>query len=159
MLGVEGSLASAFKDQTNETLCPNETTLCSGRFVDVITVGPRIGYAMGKWMPYVTGGYANAAFDAQNTLRSTGVVQFENHERVNGWYIGAGAEMALAAGWTIGLEYRHYDFGDFGTLWHNAGTTTSPTGSITCCPGSVDATLDTVTFRASWKFGRKKQGL
>ena len=35
---------------------------CSARLDDILTIGPRLGCAMGKWMPYVTGGYANAAY-------------------------------------------------------------------------------------------------
>ena len=31
-------------------------------------------------------------------------------ERHSGWYIGGGVDMAMSHGWTIGLEYRHYEF-------------------------------------------------
>ena len=40
-----------------------------GRFDDVLTIGPRLGWAMGKWMPYLTGGYANAAFSHKKVRR------------------------------------------------------------------------------------------
>ena len=56
--------------------------------------------------------------------------------------------MALAHGWTLGLEYRHYDFGSETLLTH------FPTGVPSTDIRNVDATLDTVTLRVSWKFDR-----
>ncbi len=58
VLGVEGTLTTAFRDSHASTDCPNTLLTCAARFDDVLTVGPRIGWAMGKWMPYITGGYA-----------------------------------------------------------------------------------------------------
>ena len=86
---------------------------CGKRFDNVLSVGPRLGYAMGKWMPYLTGGYASAEIRPQEAslpdTAQTNVHLFG--ERFDGWYIGAGVDMAMAQGWTVGLEYRHYDFG------------------------------------------------
>src|SRR5262249_4089140 len=36
---------------------------CVGRVSNVITIGPRLGYSVGKFMPYVTGGWATGSVD------------------------------------------------------------------------------------------------
>jgi hypothetical protein len=54
-------------------LCPKQTIAlfnCTARFDDVLTVGGRLGWAMGKWTPYVTGGYASARFTEQANNKS-----------------------------------------------------------------------------------------
>ena len=70
VLGVEGTLTVAFQDDYASTACPNPAFTCALRFDDVITIGPRLGWAMGKWMPYLTGGYASAAFDQKISLNT-----------------------------------------------------------------------------------------
>ena len=69
--------------------------------------------------------------------------------RLSGWYIGGGVDMALAHGWTVGLEYRHYEFDNAFHFAHTPGGVGVP-GSHTF----VDASSDTVTARVSWKLGR-----
>ena len=67
---------------------------------------------MGKWMPYITGGYANAAYHFYGRTIGTQIQNEEARARLSGWFIGGGVEMALSHGWTVGLEYRHYEFDD-----------------------------------------------
>ena len=60
--------------------------------------------------------------------------------------------MALAHGWTIGLEYRHYDFGDELYVPH------TPNGTPVFGDRNLaDVSLDTVTLRVSWKLGRPER--
>jgi len=141
---------------------------CNARFNDVITVGPRIGWAAGRWMPYVTGGYANAGFDFQGrgpatTSTATSMIE-EAHKRLNGWYIGGGVEWNISPGWTAGIEYRHYDFGEgHTTAFHpGAGVSTVAAGLPLGIPTGTplenvrfDATTETVTARVTWKFSRE----
>ena len=54
----------------------------------------------------------------------------------------------LAQGWTVGLEYRHYDFGGQTIL------TFIPAGVSARGLPKHRATLDTVALRVSWKLGR-----
>ena len=110
VLGVEGTLTVAYQDDHASTACPNPAFTCAMRFDDVITIGPRLGWAMGKWMPYLTGGYASAAFEQKISLNTASSNPFGDRQRHSGWYIGGGVDMAVSHGWTIGLEYRHYDF-------------------------------------------------
>jgi len=110
---------------------------------------------MGKWMPYLTGGYASAHYGHKSfdngfpSTTNNNVLLFG--ERFSGWYIGAGVDMALAQGWTVGLEYRHYDFGsDTIQTFGGFPITGVPSGEFR----NVEPTLDTLALRVSWKLGR-----
>ena len=157
VLGIEGTLTVAYQDDHASTVCPNPLFTCAARFDDVITIGPRLGWAMGKWMPYLTGGYANASFDQKISLNTNSANPFGDHERHSGWYIGGGVDMAMSHGWTIGLEYRHYEFDDAAYNPTRTLAGNNQVGVIDVAPGGAniaDVTSDIVTLRASWKFGR-----
>jgi outer membrane immunogenic protein len=158
VLGVEGSLTAAFQDDFASTDCPNTAYTCAARFDDVITIGPRLGWAMGKWMPYITGGYASARFTEKEVLKTNNSQTFQASERHSGWYIGGGVDMALAHGWTIGLDYRHYEFDDatydpacsgIGGVCGAVGQVVFPTDR-----NIADASSDIISLRVSWKLGR-----
>ena len=153
VLGIEGTLSVAFQDDYSSTACPNPLFTCAARFDDVLTIGPRLGWAMGKWMPYLTGGYANAAFSEKVSLNSNSANPFEDRQRHSGWYIGGGVDLAMSHGWTIGLEYRHYEFDD---AIYQVSRTSAVTGLIDLSQPAnrADVTSDIVTLRASWKLGR-----
>ena len=98
-------------------------------------------------MPYITGGYANAAYHFVARTNGTQVMVEEARARLSGWYIGAGVDMALAQGWTVGLDYRHYDFDP------KVAPAFTPAG-VSLEPARFDATSDVFTLRVSWKLGR-----
>ncbi len=158
VLGVEGTLTVAYRDEYASTNCPNANYHCAARFDDVITIGPRLGWAMGKWMPYVTGGYANAAFEEKEVLKANHNQNFKDRERHSGWYIGGGVDMALAHGWTVGLEYRHYEFDDatYNPACQGVGGVCTAVGQVVFPSdrNNADASSDIVTLRVSWKLGR-----
>jgi opacity protein-like surface antigen len=72
--------------------------------------------------------------------------------RNTGWYIGGGVDWALAQNWTIGIEYRHYDFDTnlelaravVGGVW----------GAVPNDNATFDMSADTITLRVNWKLGR-----
>ena len=108
VLGVEGNLGMAFKNNTGVTPCPGGGN-CGGRFDDVVTVGGRAGWAAGHWMPYVTGGYATARFTHEVFVGAT--LDNTMSTRDQGWYIGSGGvDWIVTPGWVAGIEYRHYEF-------------------------------------------------
>jgi opacity protein-like surface antigen len=159
VLGVEATVSSAFQDNPGSALCPKQTIAlfnCTGRFDDVATVGGRVGLALGKWMPYLTGGVASAGFsnEARNLSLAPGATTIVRWEkgRYEGWYIGGGVDWAISGGWTVGIDYRHYDFSSnlepasavIGGVW----------GALPNDNASFSPTADTVTLRVSWKFGR-----
>jgi outer membrane immunogenic protein len=151
VLGVEAGVASAFQnDDGGDVSCPNPARTCTKRFDDVLTIGGRLGWAMGKWMPYLAGGYANGAFAHKSYVTGTGASPLFGRERTGGLYVGGGLDMALAQGWTIGLEYRHYEFNDvLMPTYDNQGVLSGEFRNI-------DPTVDTVAVRVSWKFGRQE---
>ena len=151
VLGVDATLSSAFQDSYANVTCPNPAITCGKRFDDLLTIGPRLGWAMGKWMPYLTGGYATASISHESYITGSVTGVFQGRDRFDGWYIGAGVEMAIAHGWTMGVEYRHYEFEEQTFLTNFVG------GGLTGDVRTVDPSMDAVTLRASWKFGRSER--
>jgi outer membrane immunogenic protein len=95
---------------------------------DLITLAPRIGYSIGRALPFVTGGLALGDLDfAQQIGTSRGFIfprlggpfrQGGSHSRTNaGWMIGGGVEYALTDHWSARLQYQYVDLGeiDFST--------------------------------------------
>jgi high affinity Mn2+ porin len=76
------------------------------------TLRGRIGYALGCWMLYVTGGFAwgqthiNINDDPAN---GGGVISSVGHYQT-GWTAGLGLEFAVSGNWTAKLEYDYVDF-------------------------------------------------
>jgi opacity protein-like surface antigen len=156
VVGVEGNLTTTYQNNPGSTTCfapgpqltPGGLGNCSARLDDILTIGPRLGFAMGKWMPYITGGYANGAYHFYGRTIGTQIQNEEARARLSGWFIGAGVDMALSHGWTVGLDYRHYDFGE------NIVPAFNPAGLFLEPARFSDATADVVTLRVSWKLGR-----
>jgi outer membrane immunogenic protein len=68
------------------------------------TVDLRLGYAFGRVMPYVKGGFAigdmsNSALPAIGTPIQTNI----------GWTVGGGVEFAIVGNWTAKGEYQYID--------------------------------------------------
>jgi len=153
VLGVEGNFDTMFKEMDGDTRCPNPALRCLGRVDDIWSVGGRAGWAAGRWMPYVTGGYANAGvhFNTQTTVAFPFLSTEEARTRNNGWYIGGGVEWIVSPGWTAGIEYRHYDFDSTGTRTFS----TQPPQGVPVEGLRQDLTTDSISARVSWKFGRE----
>jgi opacity protein-like surface antigen len=151
VLGVEGNWLSMIANNPGSTACPNAALTCTSRIDDILSVGGRLGWAMGHWMPYVTGGYASSSFTFRANTAVPVAVE-DGRTRNDGWYIGGGFDMVVAPGWTTGLEYRHYDFG-------NASSTTFATGAggaaLQGTPIETltqNATVDTIALRLTYKW-------
>jgi len=71
------------------------------------TTRGRIGYAFGRWLPYVTGG---AAYGDIKALQSNGTSTATNL----GWTAGAGVEYSINRNWSAKAEYLHLDLGTAG---------------------------------------------
>jgi len=80
--------------------------VCSTRNDFLSTARGRVGYAVDRWMPYLTGGLAVGNIRT-STPFTTGVDQTNA-----GWTIGAGLEFALVANWTAKIEYLYVDLGN-----------------------------------------------
>ena len=151
VLGVEGDYLDTFNDSGSDfchpaSECTPATATLQGHIGRMWTIGARIGLDSGRWMPYITGGYAAAWIENQALI---GVPVVYSKSRFQGWYIGGGVDTALSGNWKLGLEYRHYEFDD---------ETTTPRIYATGGPSAnnrwtLDPDADTVTARLTYVFG------
>ncbi|MCA0399573.1 MAG: porin family protein [Proteobacteria bacterium] len=84
------------------------------------TVRGRLGYAIDRFMPYITGGLAMG-----DVKGSAGAVTGSSFRA--GWTIGAGAEAAITRNITVKGEYLYYDLGKY---TYGAGINTTTKGHI-----------------------------
>lgn len=90
------------------------------------TVRGRLGYAVDRWLPYVTGGWVYGRETIDGTRTQGGFVNpFSISNNPNGWALGGGVEMAIDKNWSVKAEYLYLDLG----TWNTAGT--APQGIIT----------------------------
>ena len=77
--------------------------------IDYIATGRgRLGYAMGTWMPYVTGGVAwGSTHVSLNDLGA--IVPPKRYLTHIGWTAGLGIEVAVGGNWTAKAEYDYVD--------------------------------------------------
>jgi len=87
------------------------------------TTRGRIGYAFGRFMPYVTGGAAYGDIKALQTTGNAMQTQF-------GWSAGGGLEYSLDRNWSAKVEYLHLDLGT-ASLFSVASGTSSLSVPIT----------------------------
>jgi outer membrane immunogenic protein len=150
VLGIEGGYVDTFNDSGSDSCHPSGCGgpgHIEGHIGEIWSVGPRLGYSTGKFMPYVTGGYANA--EIENDLVSGGNTLASASDRFNGWYAGGGVDMSITGNWKIGVEYRHYEFED---------ENITPTGDDGAALRSTfSPTADTVTARLSYVFGGERE--
>ena len=72
------------------------------------TVRGRIGYAFGRFMPYVTGGFAWGHTHVNVNDAAGDVVATPGHYQT-GWTAGLGLEFAVSGNWTAKVEYEYVD--------------------------------------------------
>jgi outer membrane immunogenic protein len=81
----------------------------------LFTFGPRIGYALCRWLPYVTGGLAIGDIDFDQSLLHSGLGDIGERGSTSdaqvGWMVGGGLEYALSDHWRIRGQYQFVDLG------------------------------------------------
>lgn len=90
------------------------------------TVGFRVGYAFGNWLPYVTGGLAIGDSDFEQVIATAPPIFREGGTKDNtdvGGMAGAGLQYALTDHWSVRGQYEFVDLGTFG---FNHPTNTRP---------------------------------
>jgi outer membrane immunogenic protein len=112
VFGVETDLAWTDIDGTTSETCPLECKTGNGWLG---TARGRLGYAVDRWMPFVSGGAAYGDIKA-----STPGFAGDNDSNI-GWAVGAGAEVAVAGNWTAKGEYLYVDLGDLNCSAANCG--------------------------------------
>jgi outer membrane immunogenic protein len=106
VLGIEGDLD--WSNIRGSGVCGGLS--CSTRNDWLSTVRGRLGYAAGRFMPYVTGG---AAF---GDIKTSVTGQADSTSTNVGWTAGAGLEAALTGPWTAKVEYLYVDLGRGGSV-------------------------------------------
>jgi outer membrane immunogenic protein len=74
----------------------------------VASIRGRLGFAMGSFLPFVTGGWAWA--QGERSAEGTFVDESEKNWH-DGWTVGGGFEYLISDHWSVKAEYRYYDFG------------------------------------------------
>ena len=104
VLGLEGDIDwSNIKGDATTAICAGGT--CETRNSWLSTARGRVGYAVDRFMPYVTGG---AAF---GDIKATPVGFGSERETKTGWTVGGGLEAAINGPWTAKVEYLYVDLG------------------------------------------------
>jgi outer membrane immunogenic protein len=105
VLGVEGD--GDWSGIRGSATCG--VTTCDTHNHWLATARGRLGYAIDRFMPYVTGG---AAFgDIKTSIAGIGDATTTR----TGWTAGGGLEAAIAGPWTAKIEYLHVDLGNADT--------------------------------------------
>jgi len=85
---------------------------CQARIRSILTVGPRLGYAVNQFMLYGTGGYALYRLHTRGLgFPAPGNVFESVTDSHSGWFAGGGVEMMVTRNVTLGIEYKHLEFG------------------------------------------------
>lgn len=108
------------------------------------TVRGRLGYAVDRLLPYVTGGFAWANTKLESQFTQAFPFPFESRgsdeQTFTGWTVGAGFEYAFASNVTAKIEYLYADLGSKDFHLGDAG------------PFPVDLTMQTAKLGLNYKF-------
>ncbi len=82
------------------------------------TLRPRIGYALGNWLLYATGGGALGQVDTNASAAVGPFIATDNRSQTRGgWTLGGGVEVGFAPGWSAKIEYLYVDLGSRTTTY------------------------------------------
>jgi outer membrane immunogenic protein len=123
VIGIETDWANVNKSGQAFDLPPFNTNFVKEtqeRWVS--TLRGRLGWAVDKWLLYVTGGAAWMRIDSSswNILApiTTGLTQTDTR---TGWTVGAGIEYAVGWGWSARTQYLFVEIPSFTTLTPGTG--------------------------------------
>jgi outer membrane immunogenic protein len=174
LLGIEADIDFVSRAPTSDQTVFETLTAAPGPAFNMsvpatnhylVSLRGRLGWLVGPWMLYGTGGAAwtSTSYTATATGLVSGAVFLPgvttntsfNNSVSTGWVAGAGIEWMLSPNWLVRAEYLHYDFsGSSGTL---PLVFAAPFGS--CAPGACNWTVnssglafDTGRVGLSYKF-------
>ena len=119
VFGLEGDID--WSGMRGSATCGGITS-CDVRNDYLATIRGRLGYAMDRWMPYITGGAAIG--NVKTSIAGFG----DTNNTKAGWTLGGGIEASLMGPWTAKVEYLHVDLGEADTAV--AGTSAKFTSDI-----------------------------
>lgn len=115
----------------------------------LMTVGPRIGYAVCKWLPYLTGGLAVGDLDFFQQFRAPDFFPESAGGSVSetnaGWFVGGGLQYSITDHWSTRAQYQFVDLGS-AEFDHDSVPSTFPSSS------KVELREHNVSFAIIYKF-------
>jgi high affinity Mn2+ porin len=84
------------------------------------TARGRIGWGIGGWTPFLTGGFAWASTRLSRTDFTTGFEDATAGRLRTGYVVGAGIDWALAGNWSARFEYLYTNLGGTGFQFNSA---------------------------------------
>jgi outer membrane immunogenic protein len=180
VIGVEGDWQSVNKEGQAQFLPGIPFNAHGGQFFTtdwmsakerwLATVRGRVGYAVDRWLLFVSGGVAWAKVDTEffgltgNAFTSPPFDSAEQHDRRNGWTVGAGVEYAppqlngpFNGQWTIRAEYLYVQLPSYNTLTNPSVLTgPGPGSAFSVFPLNVNngrMSNNMVRFGLAYKFG------
>jgi outer membrane immunogenic protein len=124
----------------------------------VTTARARLGYAVDKWLLYVTGGAAWARIVSQNGFTPIGplaglavTANDQQSDTRSGWTIGGGLEYMLPYNWSIRAEYLYVKIPSYTTF--NPGTGNGPLLQGNPVNLQHDLSNNIVRFGLAYTFG------
>jgi outer membrane immunogenic protein len=144
VVGAEGDFAFADLHDSDGIFGPDGVAI-PGQSIEVdvnwtAAVRARLGYAAGRFLPYIAGGVAFADVDHEG-FSAPDASAGGGSDTFVGWTIGAGAEYAFTDNVIFRAEYRYTDFGS-----EDYATTDNFEAH------SVDLTTNDVRLGVSYKF-------
>jgi outer membrane immunogenic protein len=93
----------------NTEACPNPTFNCVTSANQFWTVGPRVGWSLGQFMVYGTGGYASMKTKYEADFVAGGATLDSGSSWNHGWFAGGGADWMIPGipGLILGVDYKH----------------------------------------------------
>jgi outer membrane immunogenic protein len=110
VFGADGSFdLSAVDDTITVPVGPDSSDRLNTEYNWKSAVRGRLGYAIGKFLPYVAAG--GAFSDVSIEMQNDGDTFLSETETLAGWTIGAGVDVAFTNNLIGRLEYRYADYG------------------------------------------------
>ena len=123
------------------------------------TVRGRLGYAVDKWLFFVSGGGAWARIESSTQL-ITGPFLTPNlqNDTRSGWTVGGGFDYAITSaslmpGWSFRLEYLYVSIPSYTTFTPGVGAGLTPTGTTLTNLSTGKLTNNIVRVGLNYKFG------
>jgi outer membrane immunogenic protein len=121
VVGIEGDYNWADLDSESPLLPPANTQHVFGiKEHSFATLRARAGYAVDRWLLFVSGGAAWARVETFDT--NVGInFTISNTNTRTGWTVGGGVEYALTNNWLVKAEYLYTDLGTKRTFNNELG--------------------------------------
>jgi outer membrane immunogenic protein len=110
VLGLEGDFD--WSDVSGSADCVPGFVVCTTKSDWLATFRARVGYALDRWMPYITGGGAYGNVKATASAPILGAAISTSNSQL-GWTAGGGLEYAFLGNWSAKVEYLFVDLGRF----------------------------------------------